>query len=417
MSVTTTGAGCRRALGADLRDVLGSMERLSSGLGTAILALAALCWAAAAGLLCLTGVGVRLLPGALRAVRAVAGRERSRLARRGHTVLPPYRAQAAGLRGMITDPATRRDLLWLGWHATGGLAIGLIGVLLPVLAVRDTTFPLWWRLLPAGQASASLGVPATTWPAAAAVAMLGLGWGAIIIGLGGAMSRLQDRPGLLLLGPPRGTDVSGRVAELTAARAAVLDAHRSELRRIERSLHDGAQNRLVAVAVLVGTARAALARDPASAGEVLGKAHDAAEEALAELRSLVRGIFPPVLEQRGLDDALAALAAGCAVPCRVTAGRAARGPLAAEATAYFAAAEALTNVSRHSHATHAEVTVCRTADRLRIVIRDDGRGGAAERAGGGLAGIRGRVAAQDGTLSITSPAGGPTTVAAEIPCG
>lgn len=415
--MTNVEATRGRAFGTDLRDVLDSMERLAGGLGTAILALAALCLAVVTALLCLTGIGIRLVPGALGIVRSVAGRERARLARRGHTVLDPYQERAAGPRRLVADAATRRDLLWLCWHATGGLAIGLVGVVLPVLAVRDTTFPLWWRLLPAGQGSASLGVPATTWLAAAAVSMLGLGWGAIIIGLGGVMSRLQDRPGLLLLGPPRGTDVSGRVAELTAARAAVLDAHRSELRRIERSLHDGAQSRLTAVAVLVGTARMALARDPASADEVLAKAQGAAEEALAELRSVVREIFPPVLEQRGLGDALAALAAGCAVPCRVAAGPVARGPLAAEAIAYFVAAEALTNVSRHSHATHAEVTVRRVGNRLRIEIRDDGRGGAAERGGGGLAGIRRRVAAQDGTLTVASPPGGPTSVAAEIPCG
>src|SRR5262249_25618061 len=157
--------------------------------------------------------------------------------------------------------------------------------------------------------------------------------------------------------------------------------------RIERSLHDGTQNRLVAVTVLLGAARRALARDPAGADAILERAQSAAEQALAELRTVARGILPPVLADRGLDGALAALAAECAVPCRVEVATPGRCPASVEATAYFVVAEALTNISRHSQARRAAVAVTRVGDRLRLCVTDDGRGGADEHGGTGLAGI------------------------------
>ncbi|MEU0572852.1 ATP-binding protein, partial [Nonomuraea sp. NPDC005983] len=175
-------------------------------------------------------------------------------------------------------------------------------------------------------------------------------------------------------------------------------------------------NRLVGVVVMVAAARRAMERDPAAARPAMERAQAAAEQALAELREVVRGILPPILEDRGLSGALSALAADCAVPCRVTSGDLRNVPISVAATAYFAVAEALTNVSRHSGASSAQVEVRQSGRTLRILVTDDGKGGAAEDAGTGLAGIRDRAEAHDGTVSLASPAGGPTTLAVELPC-
>jgi signal transduction histidine kinase len=196
-----------------------------------------------------------------------------------------------------------------------------------------------------------------------------------------------------------------------------LDAHATELRRIERSLHDGTQNRLVAVNVLVGAARRALTRHPADAEAILDRAQSAAEEALAELRAVVRSILPPVLTDRNLTDALTALAASCPIPCRIDADVPDRCAASVEATAYFVVAEALTNVARHSQAEHAAVRLRRHDDQLWLKITDDGRGGADEHGGSGLGGIRRRAEAHDGTFVLASPSGGPTTMTVSLPCG
>lgn len=231
------------------------------------------------------------------------------------------------------------------------------------------------------------------------------------------MARLQARPGRRLLAAGPETDLSLRVAELTATRAAALDAHATELRRIERSLHDGTQNRLVSVTILLGAARRMVARDPADADELLERAHSAAEQALAELRTVARGILPPVLADRGLTGALSGLAANCAVPCRIDVDVPERCAASVEATAYFVVAEALTNIAKHSGADHATVTARSRGGRLHLCVEDDGRGGADEGGGSGLTGIRRRIAAHDGNLSLTSPSGGPTTLEVDLPCG
>ncbi|MGH3243579.1 MAG: sensor histidine kinase, partial [Spirillospora sp.] len=167
----------------------------------------------------------------------------------------------------------------------------------------------------------------------------------------------------------------------------------------------------------LGATRRALTRDPSTALAMLDRAHDAAEQALAELRSVARGILPPVLDDRGLAGALAGLAANCGVPCEADVDVPGRCAASVEATAYFVTAEALTNVSRHSRAQHARVTVRRKGAHLRLRIEDDGVGGADARGGSGIAGIRSRIEAHDGHLTLTSPPGGPTTLDVELPCG
>jgi signal transduction histidine kinase len=231
------------------------------------------------------------------------------------------------------------------------------------------------------------------------------------------MAWAQAWPGRRLLTPDRGADLALRVAHLTSTRAAALDAHTTELRRIERSLHDGTQNRLVAVNVLLGAARRALARDPAAAAAVLDRAQDAAEQALTELRGVVRTILPPVLTDRSLPDALASLAATCPVPCNFDADVPGRSAASVEATVYFVVAETLTNVAKHSGARQVAVGLRRSDDRLCVTVTDDGRGSADEGGGSGIAGIRRRVEAHDGTFALVSPAGGPTTLTVSLPCG
>ncbi|MFD3520222.1 sensor histidine kinase [Streptomyces sp. NPDC058653] len=396
---------------------LGALERLAGGFGTALLALFTLLWLAVSAVTALVGVGLLLAPVGLRLLHSVADRERGRLNRWGPELVGPGPAPT-GLRPALTDPTTRRELSWLVRHATAGLFLGLIGVLLPLCAIRDSTFPLYWQLMPEGATSSSIGLGvAHGWSDAIAVGLLGLGWIAIIMGLTPGMARLQARPGRRLLSVGPDADLSLRIAELTATRAAALDAHATELRRIERSLHDGTQNRIVTVTVLLGAARRMVARDPAGAEELLERAQSSAEQALAELRSVARGILPPVLTDRGLESALAGLAAACPVPCRIDVEAPERRAASVEATAYFVVAEALTNIAKHSEADQADVKVRGGGGRLRLSIRDNGRGGADENGGSGIIGIRRRIAALDGTLTVASPRGGPTTLEVELPCG
>ena len=219
-----------------------------------------------------------------------------------------------------------------------------------------------------------------------------------------------------LLGPGRRARLAARIGELETSRAGVVDAAETERRRIERDLHDGAQQRLVSLAMELGRARAKFASDPHAAEAIVGQAHEQAKEALTELRNLVRGVHPPVLSDRGLDAALSGLAALSPVPVTVRVDPAERPPAPVEAIAYFVVAEALTNVAKHAKASRALVTVTRSGNLLNVAVSDDGIGGASV-AGQGLSGLAARVAGIDGRLLVTSPDGGPTVIEAVLPCG
>jgi signal transduction histidine kinase len=219
-----------------------------------------------------------------------------------------------------------------------------------------------------------------------------------------------------LIGPGSQADLTERIGELESSRARAVGSAEAERRRIERDLHDGAQQRLVSLAMNLGRARARFDDDPEGARAIVDQAHAEAKEALAELRNLVRGVHPPVLADRGLDAAISGLAALSPVPVTVRASLPTRPSASAEAIAYFIVAEALTNVAKHARATRAEVVASRHGDVLRVVIRDDGIGGA-DPQGQGLAGLADRLSGVDGRLSVRSPAGGPTVIEAELPCG
>jgi len=230
-----------------------------------------------------------------------------------------------------------------------------------------------------------------------------------------ALADLDVNVARSLLGPGRQADLTARIGELETSRAAVVDSAETERRRIERDLHDGAQQRLVSLAMDLGRARAKFASDPEAAQAIVDQAHEQAKEALTELRNLVRGVHPPVLSDRGLDAALSGLAAISPVPVAVTVDVPVRPAAKIEAIAYFVVAEALTNIAKHSKASHASVTVKRSGDLLTLAITDDGIGGA-DTAGQGLSGLAARVAGVDGRLAVTSPAGGPTVIEVALPC-
>jgi signal transduction histidine kinase len=232
---------------------------------------------------------------------------------------------------------------------------------------------------------------------------------------GRRFTRLDTRLARALLGPGRAEQLAARVETLARSRAEIIAATDAERRRIERDLHDGTQQRLLSLAMNLGLARRAL--PPSPEREAIEAAHDEAVAALTELREFVRGLHPAVLDDRGLDAAISGIAARAPLSVRVRVDVEPRCSPAIEAIAYFTVSEALTNVAKHASATRAAVTLRRTGDRLHIAVTDDGRGGAVADADGGLAGLAQRAAGVDGTMTVDSPAGGPTTVTVELPCG
>jgi len=210
-------------------------------------------------------------------------------------------------------------------------------------------------------------------------------------------------------------ELERRIAELESDRGVVVDTANADLRRIERDLHDGAQARLVNLAMGLGLAKEKLLEDPDAAAEMVAEAHGEVKLALQELRDLARGIHPAVLTDRGLDAALSAVASRCTVPVKVTVDLGSRPAAAIEGIAYFTVSELLQNISKHSGARNASVEVWRAESRLLIQVEDDGRGGARLDGGTGMQGLADRLDAVDGLFVIDSPQGGPTTVTAELP--
>ncbi|MFB7084046.1 sensor histidine kinase [Streptomyces sp. NPDC056296] len=210
-------------------------------------------------------------------------------------------------------------------------------------------------------------------------------------------------------------ELERRIAELESDRGVVVDAAAADLRRIERDLHDGAQARLVNLAMGLGLAKEKLLEDPDAAAAMVDEAHGEVKLALQELRDLARGIHPAVLTDRGLDAALSSVASRCTVPVKVTVDLAERPAAAIEGIAYFTVSELLQNVSKHSAARSASVEVWRSSDRLLMQVGDDGRGGARLDGGTGMKGLADRLTAVDGLFVVDSPEGGPTTVTAELP--
>ncbi|MFF0631459.1 sensor histidine kinase [Nocardia sp. NPDC004151] len=414
----------RRWTANRLRALPGSIGYLLIGGVTgaaAILATVGLLLVAATSLL---GVGIPAIPEFLRLIRPLTAFERRRAGKRLGAPIPvAYRPMTGGLWQRLTtafqDPANGRDIAWLCLHGVPGMVVALFAVGLPWGALNQLTIPMYWRIVPPGTVE-SFGFVVDSWPLAAVSALIAIPLAALVLQLP-TVARWQALLARTLLGPSPGADLEVRVAELTATRAAALDAHGAELRRIERDLHDGAQARIAAVIMQLGLADQLRQRDPNAADELVRKAQDTAEAALAELRDVVRGIYPPVLADRGLTSAISALAARSPIPCILDVGEEAsapigRRPAAVEAAAYFVIAEALTNATKHSGARQLRVGLGGTAEVLTVEVHDDGVGAAVEAEGGGLAGIRRRAQALDGRMLLSSPPGGPTVVRVELPC-
>ncbi|MFF3736316.1 histidine kinase [Streptomyces sp. NPDC002566] len=289
--------------------------------------------------------------------------------------------------------------------------------------------PANWRDLRfTGIVPLTAGVVAALPPAGVAAAVLGFGRPGLATRLVGALGlvvavasapyawRLVEPVAVRFLRPSPAMVLTDRVDELTAQRADSTVAQAAEIRRIERDLHDGAQGRLVALGLSLATADKLMETDPERAKALMRDARAGATASLAELRELIRGISPPVLNERGLVDAVRALALD--IPLDVVVSAHVRLTLDApiESAVYFGVAELLTNAVRHAHASRARVCLARDEADLVVEVEDDGRGGADERPGGGLAGLRRRLAVFDGTLEITSPPGGPTRVRMALPC-
>jgi signal transduction histidine kinase len=317
-------------------------------------------------------------------------------------------------RAFATDPAVWKDLAYLVLLFPIGLVQFVLAIVVITIPVAMVTAPLHFR---AGSGTWFLHGPGYGSLAASFLsALVGLPLLLVVMpylltGAGAAHVAFAK----LLLGRTREEELEARVDTLTESRSRAVDAALAERRRIERDLHDGAQQRLVALAMELGLAKIKMDSDPEAAREMVDKAHLEAKQALADIRALVRGIHPAVLTDRGLDAAISALAGRCPVPVGVVVELDSRPPEVVESTAYFVVAEALTNVAKHSLATEAMVSVCREGGWLVVEISDNGLGGAEPSAGTGLAGLMDRLAALDGRLTVHSPTGGPTRVRAEIP--
>ncbi|MEU8675997.1 sensor histidine kinase [Streptomyces sp. NPDC048560] len=419
-------------MAAERRRIRGAAVAAGRGLVLSVLSLAGSVTLFVLAVLSVTfvvlGIGLVTTPFVLEVVRKHAGQRRLYAATWAGVRIPvPYRPFPPDLRSGFTgqvertllilkDPATWRDLQWLLADMTAGCVVSLLAFGLMVYPVEgfvlaaglwrvfeDSTY--WYAFVPVSSQLTGL--------AAAAL-------GVVLLGLGTRAAQPLLRAHFLLarvfLAPTQEQELALRVHRLTETRHEAVDTAAAELRRIERDLHDGAQARLVAMGMNLGTIEALVEKDPAQAKKMLAMARESSAEALAELRDLVRGIHPPVLAERGLGDAVKALALRLPVRSEVAVELAGRTEAPVESAAYFAVSEALTNAVKHAGADRLWVDVHHAEGMLRISVTDNGRGGAVIGSGSGLSGIERRLGTFDGVLAVSSPAGGPTMVTMEIPC-
>jgi signal transduction histidine kinase len=369
-------------------------------------------------------LGLALVPWGMTLVRLRADLERRLASRTGILITRPYHPPPEHdtpgswphFRWIVTDQATWRDLAWLVPGAIVGFGLGAICVAVPLYGLAGLTLtPLWiwlgtgWYGYGVHWSVDSFADGLLCVPQGAAILAAGL-W------LAPWLRRVDARFARLFLAPTKAAELRLRVTQLTVTRAGTVGAQAAELRRIERDLHDGAQARLVSLGMMIGLAEELVDRDPAAARKLLAEARASSGTALVELRHLVRGIHPPVLAERGLDGAVRALALSLPVPITVDIDLPGRPDTPVESAAYFAVAEALTNMSRHSGARTGSVSLRHANGVLTMVVADDGAGAADPAGGTGLRGVERRLAAFDGTMVLSSPEGGPTVITMELPC-
>jgi signal transduction histidine kinase len=367
--------------------------------------------------LLITLVGIPILTATFYLARAAAYAERARVRAFLGTEIdrPTYKPPKSNgvwhrLIAPFTDRTTWKELMY-AW-----IVQPILGVVNFTVAVTAWAVPLWAITLPIYAVHWQSAAPEIwngkrldTWHEVIPVAIAGLVVLPLVPWIIRGFAALDAVVARALLSP-------SKVEVLRETQARTVDIAMADRRQIERDLHDGAQQRLLSLGMDLGMALEKFDSDPDAARGLVGDAHAELQRAIAELRNLARGIHPAVLTDRGLDAALSALAARSPVPVRLEVRLDERPPASVEATAYFIVAEALTNAARYASATATVVSVHEDGDRLHIEVADNGVGGAEQRPGGGLAGLADRASAVEGSLLISSPKGGPTIVAADLPC-
>jgi signal transduction histidine kinase len=374
--------------------------------------------------LSMVGIGLLLTGPASNLLRHWCDRERVRAGRLlGRHINSPYlrptSATPTAARHLLADGTWVRDLTALFERIIVGIPVGVVTVLLPLLSLQALAIPAYWWAMPDGKPADQL-FEVTSWWLAMASGLIGIaGFAAWVIAVplvSAADAKLAER----LLTPTRDQALGLRVQIEEQRRRSAIDVHSADLRRIERDLHDAAQNRLVAVSMFVGTAQRQLSTGTGDVAAALAKAQDASRDALAEMRRIIRGIYPPTLAEEGLVPALGLLADRMQIPTHLRVDRPAPTPASVDAALYFSVAESLTNVTKHSDATECDLHLKWGDDngqmRVTATVTDNGHGGADTTKGSGLAGIESRIEALGGTVTVSSPPGGPTSVRMELPC-
>ncbi|WP_460546366.1 sensor histidine kinase [Glycomyces halotolerans] len=398
-----------------------SIRRLSLTLAAAVLLACGLI----TGALVVFWVGIPITVAVILAIRGWANLQRTVIGDQLGTEIPaPYkpvpktRLDQRAL-ALVREPATWRDVSWLAIDATLGVLVHLVYLGVFAVAVFYLVQPPLLATV-FGSSNPVLNdfriyafdTPAKTLllvPFALAFGAAWWRWGELFL-------RWYGHLGAKLLGPTANALLSARLSEMRVSRDQTVDHAAAELRRIERDLHDGAQARIVALSMTLGMAEEMLGRDrPDDAAQLVGEARQTCSEVLNEVRHLARGIHPPVLADRGFSGALQAMSLDHPLPVAVVDKLTGKLPAPVEAAAYFATNEVLTNITKHAEATKVRIIVGDVEGELVIEVGDDGQGGAQTVPGGGLDGVRRRLAAFDGTLSVVSPVGGPTLVTMKIP--
>ncbi len=366
-------------------------------------------------------VGIPILWLAMNVMRGGAAVERAWVRTALRTDIPrPYRVQIEGTlwqrwKQRFTDPATWRDFGYLALLLPVGIMEFVAVITMVAVVAALIGVPFWIETAPF---AVVVGDSWTIDSFVSALPIAGIGLALLPFVVLGTrwMGSVHGRFARGMLGPTRADELAIEAERLQSSRARGVEAAEAERRRIERDLHDGAQQRLVAVAMGLGRAKSKMDSDPEGAAELIAEAHADAKLAIKELRDLARGIYPSVLGDRGLDAALSALAARVPIEVELQVNVEPRPPTSVESAAYFTVGEALTNITKHSQATKATVKVNRVETGVLVEITDNGQGGAELKPGGGLAGLADRAATIDGVVVVVSPTGGPTVIRAELPC-
>ncbi|AZM74164.1 sensor histidine kinase [Streptomyces sp. KPB2] len=362
-------------------------------------------------------LGLPLVPLAMKVASWIARIDRERLyVLRDFTIDTPVVIAGKGWKDRLERLFGQRAWRELGFTAVMSLwGLGAGGLVMMVLAAGLVLalLPFIGPLLPDG--SSLLGLDVASLPGAAAGGVVGLALLSAGLWLSGPLARTESALVARMLGANRVDHLVRRMLDLEDSRSRMVDAAELERQRIERDLHDGAQQRLLSVAMSLGRAKSRFARDPEKAHALVMAAHEEAKAAMQELRDVTRGLHPAILTEQGIEPALTTIAARCPIPVDLSVQLLQRPSPRAEAVAYYVVSELLTNIAKHAAADRAAVTVLRDENLLRINVTDDGIGGADPARGSGISGLRDRVRAVDGHLTLSSPVGGPTVVDVTLP--